>query len=415
MSRAKAILRGYSFPIALLILMLFASDSLASAADRCGFIHEKPLPGSILTGIVYGDSPSGCPKLAEFNRKLFQLDVSNMSNFPYVVRREGYTFVYFHQLKSGVHGGGSIPIVAVRKPREETWTWHLLKDLKSTAGPLNPELVKIFDSVQTLRHRPIFLRNYIVSKHQTPVLSRMNTLDKFSIFMGAIFDPLERKFFRTGYKGNRAWLFESEGEDGSTWSLRKPGPNAPKCAPIASSSQYDFSEATAARVNGNHWVASIREDSGTNATGFRERRLFQAESLDNGCTWRRPLFAGDGTQPHYLRVKRSQTDERLVLCVGDRAPFGLTPEVGILCRISRNLLKDPEQPITWGPAKMVFTIPKGMGSDLGQPGSIYIGKGMLETYFYAKRDPKGSRNGTEIFYVRYFLKDLPLPESSRKP
>lgn len=45
--------------------------------------------------------------------------------------------------------------------------------------------------------------------------------------------------------------------------------------------------------------------------------------------------------------------------------------------------------------------------DLGQPQSIEVGQGVLETYFYADR---GVGSQTDILYVRYRVSDFIFPK-----
>jgi hypothetical protein len=106
-----------------------------------------------------------------------------------------------------------------------------------------------------------------------------------------------------------------------------------------------------------------------------------------------------------IRIDVSASESRLVMCVGDRTPLGMTKELGIQCRASSNIAGIADnRPVQWGPPRMIFSTTAS--GDLGQPHSIQIGRTTIETYFYADR---GTGTATDILYVRHRLNDYVFP------
>lgn len=71
--------------------------------------------------VVYSEHLQNAPSARALQDKLELLGASRYSNFPYVTHVDGHTLVHFSQLKTGKHGGGSIPVVAIRRKDGADW------------------------------------------------------------------------------------------------------------------------------------------------------------------------------------------------------------------------------------------------------------------------------------------------------
>ncbi len=330
--------------------------------------------------------------------KLEALGASRFSNFPYARQVAGHTFVYFSQLKTGVHGKGSIPVVAVRPRGSDTWSFDVLFDRE---GKPNAELLGRVERLGVTKDAPLVLREYALSGYPRVQFRALRPAPGELRAWGAVeYGEAEATYFRTAYDKDKSWLIESRDLSGP-WKERTRGDGAP-CGPIARQDGLQFSEAAVAKIGPARWTALIREDAGT---ARKERALYQAESLDNACTWSRPQRLGDGTQPNLVRVATADGAARLVLCVGDRTAKGETAEVGIQCRASSVIGgSTPRQGLSWGPPRMIYK--STSGSDLGQPSSVQVDGDTIETFFYADR---GLGTKTDILVVRHQVADLVLP------
>ncbi len=348
--------------------------------------------------VVYGEDLQNDSGVKALREKLEALGASRYSNFPYVTQVGGHTFVYFSHLKIGRHGGGAIPVIAIRRQNADRW---LLETLFEPNGKTNTAFLDVVKDLGVTKVKPIFLREYVVFGYPNIQLQKLTVPEGNLRPWGQVqYVADESKYIRTAYNDGASWLVESDQFLGP-WVVRRSHAGS-RCAPIAKQEGLDFSEAAVAQVRRGHWIALIREDSGA---AKKQRALYQAESFDKGCTWTTPTKIGDGTQPNIIRIDVGKTEHRLVMCVGDRTPLGMTADLGIQCRVSSNLASISEaRPVRWGPARMIFRAVSS--GDLGQPQSIQGDPETIDTYFYADR---GKGTATDILVVRHRLSELVPP------
>lgn len=347
--------------------------------------------------VVFSED-SSTPQARGLNERFNSLGVSPFSNFPYARKIGGHTFIYFSQLKTGVHGKGSIPVVAVRPRDSDDWSLH---PLFGPDGKPSPGLLETVQRLGVTKDAPLVLRGYVLSGYPQVQVKALRPAEGELRAWGAVeYLQAESKYVRTAYDNDKSWLIET-GDLSGPWQVRASRDGA-RCEPIARQPGLQFSEAAVAKVDASRWVALTREDSGR---ARKDRGLYQTESFDSGCTWSQPKRIGDGTQPNLVKIIDRSGSTRLILCVGDRTAKGTTSDIGIQCRASSSITPaDPDRPVNWGAPRMVYKSTKG--ADLGQPSSIQIGKDTIETFFYADR---GVGTKTDILAVRHRVSDLALP------
>jgi hypothetical protein len=127
-------------------------------------------------------------------------------------------FVYFSQLKTKKHGGGSIPIIAIRKRNTDSW---VLETLLEPSGAANPALLNAIRDLGVTKAKPLILRGFVARGYPDVQLERLGAPE------GALrgWSPVqyvsdESKYIRTAYDAGETWLLYAHSQTGRSQIFR---------------------------------------------------------------------------------------------------------------------------------------------------------------------------------------------------
>ena len=198
--------------------------------------------------VLYGEGESANSQAMALHQKLADLGATTFSNFPYVARANGHTFVYFSQLKTGRHGGGSVPVIAIRPSGTTTWSYYVLFDAD---GTVNEKVLRTIRDLGVTRDGPLFLREYRFSgDHDVKVEKLEQPPDKLRAWGPVQYAAGQSRHVRTAYKEGESWLVESTGSS-LKWAVGATA-TGEHCEPIARQAGRSFSEAARRSLVGPH-------------------------------------------------------------------------------------------------------------------------------------------------------------------